>query len=258
MNILTKSTQSSSAQWLADATTEGAALLIDKETTWTSFDAVAKVRNILRNVAPIKKVGHAGTLDPLATGLLIICCGKATKSINEFQALPKEYTATFKLGATTQTDDAEGKEENLCDVSHLRNEEIRRCLGGFVGNIEQIPPMYSALKIGGKKLYELARQHKEVERQPRSITIYDIADVEIALPFVHVRVRCSKGTYIRTLAKDVGAALGVGAYLHSLRRTMIGDYHVNDALRVADFRQQIGLRHTTMPTTPVEIPQAQD
>ncbi len=203
----------------------GALLLIDKPLHWTSFDVVAKVRRTLG----IKKVGHAGTLDPLATGLLILCLGKGTKLAEKVQATEKEYTGTIRFGATTPTEDAEGEEQNLQPYDHLTPDAIREAAESFLGESLQTPPMFSARKVGGKRLYKLARQGKEVERPAKPITIREIEIGKVELPYADFRVVCTKGTYIRSLARDIGERLGTGAYLAGLRRTRSGPFRVEDA-----------------------------
>ena len=210
---------------------EGTALLIDKPIEWTSFDAVRKIRNLIK----IKKVGHAGTLDPLATGLLIVCTGKYTKKINEYMAQEKEYTGTFTLGATTPTYDLESKPENFKPIDLLTATEIKKATNGFIGEISQVPPIHSAIKKDGKRVYELARKGIEVKLDPRTITIKEFEVDTSALPVISFRVVCSTGTYIRSLANDFGAALGCGAYLSSLCRTRIGNFCVEDAYSIANF-----------------------
>ena len=228
MDLLTKHTCNSFVSWYRSANDIGGGILIDKDLSWTSFDVVAKLRNVLK----IKKIGHAGTLDPLATGLLIVNCGKATKSIDEFQNLSKEYVATIKLGATTQSDDREFPEENQCSTSHLSESDIRKVIDTFVGEIDQVPPMFSARKVEGKRLYALARKGRTVERGSSKVTIHSIEVIELNDSLTSLRICCSKGTYIRSLARDIGYALGVGGYLYSLRRTMIGTLSVDDALTI--------------------------
>jgi tRNA pseudouridine55 synthase len=214
---------------------EGKVLLINKPLQWTSFDAVRKIRNLIR----IKKVGHAGTLDPLATGLLIICTGKFTKRINEYMAQEKEYTGTFTIGATTPTYDLESEPENFQSFEFITSENVHDATKGFIGEIMQVPPAHSAIKIDGKRVYELARQGKEVKLEPRPVTIktFDITGIE--LPIIHFRVVCSTGTYIRSLANDFGRELGCGAYLSSLCRTRIGNFRVEDAMTIEQFKQTI-------------------
>ena len=214
---------------------EGQLLLINKPFRWTSFDAVNKIRNILR----VKKVGHAGTLDPLATGLLIICTGKFTKKINEYMAQEKEYSGTFILGATTPTYDLESEPGNFKPFEHLTEEEIRSATKNFTGEIMQIPPAHSAIKVEGKRVYELARKGKEVKLEPRKITIKEFEITKVELPVVEFKVVCTTGTYIRSLANDLGAALGCGAYLGSLCRTRIGDFLLQDAMTPEEFEKSI-------------------
>ena len=213
----------------------GKVLLIDKPLTWTSFDAVKKIR-ILTGVS---KVGHAGTLDPLATGLLIICTGKFTKKINEYMAAEKEYTGTFTLGATTPTYDLESVPVPKADYSNVSSEMIMGATQQFTGTIMQIPPAHSAIKKSGTPAYVLARKGKEVKMDPRPITISLFEITKIDLPLLHFKVVCSTGTYIRSLANDFGEALGCGAYLSSLRRTRIGMYNVQEALSIESFVDQI-------------------
>lgn len=214
---------------------QGQVLLINKPLEWTSFDVVQKLRNIIR----VKKIGHAGTLDPLATGLLIICTGKFTKRINEFMSQEKEYTGTFTLGATTPTFDLESEPENFKPFIHLTDEEIQSATLKFKGEILQIPPAHSAIKIGGRRVYELARQGKEVKLEPRKITIKEFEITKIELPIVHFRVVCSTGTYIRSLASDFGESLECGAYMSSLCRTRIGDFLVKDAQTIEDIQEAV-------------------
>lgn len=209
--------------------------MIDKPLEWTSFDAVRKIRNLIK----IKKVGHAGTLDPLATGLLIVCTGKFTKKINEYMAQEKEYTGTFTLGATTPTYDLESEPGNFRDIDNISNDQIINATKQFTGEIMQVPPAHSAIKIDGKRVYELARQGKEVVIEPRKVTIKRFDIEKIDMPVVHFRVVCSTGTYIRSLANDFGAALGCGAYLSSLCRTRIGEYKVEDAKSIQEWENEI-------------------
>lgn len=211
----------------------GEILLLDKPLTWTSFDVVKKVRNTLR----VKKIGHAGTLDPLASGLLILCTGKFTKRIDEIQAQEKEYTGTITLGQTTPSYDLETPVSESKDISHLTSEDIQAAGNSFVGTIEQIPPIYSAVMIDGKRAYDLARKGKEAEMKPRTITIkaFEITNIEGAV--ISFKVICSKGTYIRSLAHDLGQKLGVGAHLSALVRTRIGEYKLEDALTIEDIQQ---------------------
>jgi tRNA pseudouridine55 synthase len=211
---------------------DGQLLLVNKPYEWTSFDVVGKIRNSFK---PLKlKVGHAGTLDPLATGLLIICTGKMTKQIDTFQAEEKEYTGTMVLGATTPTYDLESEPEAKFETSHLTEEQIKAATAQFTGDIQQYPPAHSAIKIDGERLYEKARRGEEVELRLRSVTISEFEITRIALPEVDFRVVCSKGTYIRSLVNDFGAALNNGAYMSALRRTRSGNYRIEDAHEVLE------------------------
>lgn len=203
----------------------GGVLLIDKPYKWTSFFAIKEIKKIIDT-----KIGHAGTLDPLATGLLICCTGKFTKKISEYQQLIKEYTGIIHLGATTPTYDLEGEPQDFRTYEHITGEKIIEATKQFTGEIQQIPPIHSAIKKDGKRAYELARKGEEIIMQPRTITISKFEITSVNLPEVHFRVVCSTGTYIRSLANDFGAALGCGGYLQALRRTKIGDYKVEDAL----------------------------
>jgi tRNA pseudouridine55 synthase len=210
---------------------EGRVLLINKPLQWTSFDAVRKVRNLIR----IRKVGHAGTLDPLATGLLIICTGKFTKKINEYMSKEKEYTGTFTLGATTPTYDLESKPGNFKPVDHINEADIKNAAHQLTGEIMQVPPAHSAIKIEGKRVYELARQGKEVTIEPRKVTIKEFDVTKIEMPVIHFRVVCSTGTYIRSLANDFGELLRCGAHLSSLCRTRIGEFKLEAAMTIDEF-----------------------
>ena len=212
---------------------EGAVLLINKPLTWTSFDVVRKIRNTTK-----AKIGHAGTLDPLATGLLICCTGKMTKKINEYQAQEKEYTGTFTLGATTPTFDLESEPENHQPVPELDKAALQAYADRFTGELQQLPPIHSAIKQNGKPIYHLARKGVEVKVEPRNIKIFAFEITAVELPVVHFRVQCSTGTYIRSLANDFGAAIGCGGHLSSLCRTRIGDFKLEDAVEVADFIEQ--------------------
>lgn len=206
---------------------EGTVILIDKPLRWTSFDALNKLRWLVK-----VKIGHCGTLDPLATGLLICCTGKMTKKITEYQKQEKEYTGIIHLGAVTPTYDLESEPEQERPFEQLTDEEIRAATIPFTGAIMQIPPAHSAIKKDGKRVYELAREGIEVKLDPRPVHIRTFEITKIALPEIHFRVECSTGTYIRSLANDFGAALGCGGYLQELRRNKIGDYRVEDALTV--------------------------
>jgi tRNA pseudouridine55 synthase len=214
---------------------EGQVLLINKPLHWTSFDAVRRIRGL----TGVIKVGHAGTLDPLATGLLIVCTGKFTKKINEYMGMEKEYTGTFTLGSTTPTYDLESEPENFKDISHLTPEQIHAATQPFTGPILQMPPAHSAIKKDGKPVYLAARRGEEVELEPRPVTIYQFEITSIELPVVHFKVVCSTGTYIRSLAHDYGKALGVGGYMSSLCRTRIGTFTVEQAKEMEGFTKEI-------------------
>lgn len=219
----------------------GEVLLIDKPLGWTSFQAVNFVRWAIRRKFNLKKikVGHAGTLDPLASGLLLICTGRFTKNIPDLQGQIKEYTGHFTLGATTPSYDLETQIEREYQSTHISERLIRDAAIGFTGKIEQKPPVFSALKKDGKRLYEYAREGREVEIKPRMIEIKEFEIVDISMPVVTFRVVCSKGTYIRSLAHDFGKILNSGAYLSALRRTKIGDYNVNNALAPTIFQEKL-------------------
>ena len=214
---------------------EGKVLLINKPLHWTSFDAVRKIRNLIR----IKKVGHAGTLDPLATGLLIICTGKFTKKINEYQAKEKEYTGSFTLGAVTPTYDLESEPQDFKNFDGITKELIDATTVKFIGEIDQVPPIHSAIKQKGKPVYLAARKGIEVKLEPRKITITEFEITKIELPVVFFKVVCTTGTYIRSLANDYGEALGCGAYLSSLCRTRIGEFTIEEAMKIEFFESQI-------------------
>lgn len=226
---------------------EGQLLLVNKPYSWTSFDVVGKIRNSFK---PLKlKVGHAGTLDPLATGLLIICTGKMTKQIDTFQAEEKEYTGTMVLGATTPSYDMETAPDNKFDISQLTEQQLRNNCEQFTGDIQQYPPAHSAIKIDGERLYEKARRGEEVELRLRNVTISEFELTRIELPEIDFRVVCSKGTYIRSLVNDFGATLNNGAYLSKLRRTRSGNYKVEDAWEVMELVDMI--RTLKAPAEPV-------
>jgi tRNA pseudouridine55 synthase len=219
-----------SQQLSAKSLEEGVVLLLDKPLTWTSFDMVRKVKNTLRP----RKIGHAGTLDPLATGLLIMCTGKKTKEIDQIQAQEKEYEGTFRLGQTTPSFDLETPVDAEQPYAHLTEAAIREAVATFVGKIEQIPPVFSAVKVDGKRAYELARKGQEAEIKSKTVEIKSYELTRIALPDIDFRVVCSKGTYVRSLARDLGVALGCGAHLTRLVRTRIGEYKLENAWTVAD------------------------
>lgn len=214
---------------------QGQVLLVDKPFDWTSFDVVRKIRSTIR----IKKVGHAGTLDPLATGLLIVCTGKYTKMINEYMGMEKEYTGTITLGAITPTYDRESEPTEKKDITYLTEQALHEATKSFIGSIQQVPPIHSAIKQKGKPVYLMARQGIDVVMEPRSITIQSFSIEKIELPEVHFKVVCSTGTYIRSLANDYGKILGCGGYLSSLRRTRIGQFSVNDAYDMEGLQQHL-------------------
>ncbi|WP_421806515.1 tRNA pseudouridine(55) synthase TruB [Flagellimonas sp.] len=225
----------------------GQILLIDKPLEWSSFQAVNALKWAIRKKFGLKKIkiGHAGTLDPLATGLLIICTGKFTKRIPELQGQVKEYTGTFTLGATTPSYDMETEVNETFPTDHLSDTLIHEATKSFLGEIEQVPPIFSALKKDGKRLYELAREGKQVEIKSRKIEILEFEITRIALPEVDFRVVCSKGTYIRSLAHDFGKAVGSGAYLSKLRRTKIGDFNVDNATTPQMLKERLGVNTST-------------
>ena len=212
-------------------------LYFDKPLGWTSFNLVNRVRGVLSRHLGVKKlkVGHAGTLDPLATGVMILCTGKNTKLIESFQYQTKEYVATIKLGATTPSFDLETEIDAEYPTEHITEELIKETLAKFIGEIQQIPPTYSAIKINGKRAYEYARKGDEVELKPKTLVIDEIELLEYKMPEIVVRVVCSKGTYIRALARDIGEALNSGGHLTALRRTRIGDIRVENCLQYDDF-----------------------
>ncbi|MCG8475504.1 MAG: tRNA pseudouridine(55) synthase TruB [Cytophagales bacterium] len=210
---------------------KGQVLLVDKPLTWTSFDVVKKLRYTLK----IKKIGHAGTLDPLATGLLVLCTGKMTKQIDKYQAQEKEYTGKLVLGKTTPSHDLETEVNSETPIDHLTEEQVRESVQQFIGPIEQIPPMHSAIKVNGQRVYKKARKGEEVILEPRKVTVSAFELTDISLPEVSFRIVCSKGTYIRSLVRDLGESLGVGAYMSELRRTRIGEFRVEDAENLEEF-----------------------
>lgn len=216
---------------------QGEVLLFDKELDWTSFDLVQKVRNQLCRALGIKKlkVGHAGTLDPRATGLMIVCTGKATSRIESLQAGEKEYTATLKLGATTPSFDLETEEDNQFETDHISRELLLKVLPEFTGELLQVPPLFSAVKVDGKRAYKHARRGEEVVLAPRPVQVRELELLGLSGNLAEIRVSCSKGTYIRALARDIGLALNAGAYLVELRRTRIGDARVEDAMTLKYF-----------------------
>ncbi|MFZ4862824.1 tRNA pseudouridine(55) synthase TruB [Sphingobacterium sp. Mn56C] len=216
---------------------EGEMLLVDKPLTWTSFDVVGKLRNTMK---PLKlKVGHAGTLDPLATGLLIVCTGKLTKKIDSFQAEDKEYTGTITLGATTPSYDLETAIDATFDTNDITEDQILEASKSFIGELDQFPPAHSALKVNGERVYEKARRGEDVELKSRKICISEFDIVKVEMPKVFFRITCSKGTYIRSIAHDFGKALNNGAHLSELRRTKSGDFDVRNAWNLEELIQEI-------------------
>lgn len=216
----------------------GEVFLINKPYQWTSFDVVKKVRNALK----IKKVGHAGTLDPLATGLLIVCAGKKTKSIDSYMAQEKEYTGIFVLGKTTESFDLEKEVFEVADPSAITFDQVKSGAAQLTGDIFQIPPMHSAIKVDGKRVYESARKGIEVKMEARPVTVSEFEITAFENPEVHFRIICSKGTYIRSLARDLGEILGVGAYMSALTRTRIGDFRLEDAEELTALIEKIKAR----------------
>ncbi|MCF8244772.1 MAG: tRNA pseudouridine(55) synthase TruB [Saprospiraceae bacterium] len=210
---------------------DGTCLLVNKPQGWTSFDVVNKIRSGLKHSLGLKKikVGHAGTLDPMATGLLIICTGKSTKKLADYQGLSKEYIGTITLGATTPSYDAETEPDAIFPTDHISEEELEVARQRFIGDIEQVPPMFSAIKVDGQPLYKKARQGIVLEVAPRPVTIYEFEYTNVNLPTIDFRVECSKGTYIRSLAFDLGKALNSGGYLSALCRTKVGKFKLEDA-----------------------------
>ena len=220
---------------------EGEVLYVKKPLHWTSFNLVSKLRWKLQRTLKVKKlkVGHAGTLDPLATGVMIICTGKATKLIETFQYQTKEYIATLELGATTPSFDLELPVDAVFGVQHINRELVDKVISGFVGEIWQTPPVYSAVKVDGKRAYDYAREGQDVELKPKLLVIDEIEVLDFSLPVLKIRVVCSKGTYIRALARDIGLALGSGAHLTALERTRIGEVKLDDCKDVEDMLRLI-------------------
>jgi tRNA pseudouridine55 synthase len=218
---------------------KGAVLLIDKPVDWSSFDIVKKVRNMISKKLGVKKlkVGHAGTLDPLASGLMIICTGKATKEIDSYQGLEKEYIATLYLGASTISCDLETEIDQTFPTEHINPELIKKVLHDFKGESFQVPPVFSAKRIQGRRAYDFARKGEEIAMRPQLINISEIEMIDFKIPEITLRVKCSKGTYIRALARDIGKALNSGAYLAVLRRTKIGQFSVDEALILKKFEE---------------------
>ncbi|MDA0194306.1 MAG: tRNA pseudouridine(55) synthase TruB [Bacteroidetes bacterium] len=211
--------------------TEGCVIPIDKDLNWTSFDVVNKIRNTI----PVRKVGHAGTLDPLASGLVLLCTGKYTKKINELMGQDKEYEGSLVLGKTTASVDLETPLEDGGDYNDITDNDIQEAVKTFIGKIAQVPPIYSAIKVDGERAYKKARKNEKPKLEAREVRIDEFSITKINLPQLHFKLICSKGTYVRSLVRDMGDLLGCGAYLESLRRTKIGDYNVMDAWTVGEF-----------------------
>jgi tRNA pseudouridine55 synthase len=220
---------------------KGEILILNKPLEWTSFQLVKKIRNQLCRFLNIKKlkVGHAGTLDPMATGLMVICTGKATKKIEELQAGVKEYIATLKLGATTPSFDLEKEEDKQYETKHIDKNLVSETLSNFIGTIEQVPPMFSAVRVNGKRAYELARKGEDAKLKAKKLVIDSIEIIDFSMPELKLKIVCSKGTYIRALARDIGEALNSGAYLTALQRTRVGDYTLFDAYEIDDFVEKL-------------------
>lgn len=220
---------------------EGEMILIDKPLNWTSFDVVNFLRSFIRKLYNLKKlkVGHAGTLDPLATGLLIICTGKLTKTIDEYQGMDKTYIGSMKMGCTTPSYDGETETDAHFDINQLTHEDLIKATNLFKGKIDQVPPIYSAIKIAGKRAFKHARKNEDVVLKSRTVTIHQFDLSHIELPNVNFSVKCSKGTYIRSLVHDFGKSLNNGAYLTNLRRTEIGKYSVSNAYSLSEFKQKV-------------------
>ena len=228
---------------------DGEILYVDKPLGWTSFDVVKRVRGALTRRMHVKKlkVGHAGTLDPLATGVMLVCTGKATKQIDTLQAGVKEYIATIALGATTPSFDLETEIDATYPTDHITEDGVRRALDGFIGTIQQVPPAYSACKVDGKRAYDLARKGHDVDLKPKTLVIDEIELMDYSQQAIVVRVVCSKGTYIRALARDIGQALGTGAHLTALRRTRVGDVEIDRCLSVDQVAELIHRVEIEMP-----------
>lgn len=228
---------------------KGEILAFDKPYGWTSFGLVAKVRWLVCRKLGVKKlkVGHAGTLDPLATGVLLVCTGRATKRIEELQAHTKEYVATLRLGATTPSFDLEKPVDAEYPTEHITREMVEEVLARFVGTIEQVPPVFSACKVNGNRAYDLARKGEEVELKAKTLVVDEMELLRCELPEIDIRVVCSKGTYIRALARDIGQALQSGAHLTALRRTRVGEYRVEDCLQLEGFAEWLDCQ--TIETT---------
>lgn len=229
----------------------GEILVLNKPLDWTSFDLVNKVRIMLCRLMNIKKlkIGHAGTLDPKATGVMVLCSGKLTKQIDEIQADEKEYVALLKVGATTPSFDLETEEDEQFATAHITRETLENVLLSFVGAIEQIPPAYSAIKVDGKRAYKLARKGKEVELKAKKLVVKEIELLRFEIPEIELRIVCSKGTYIRALARDIGKALNSGAYLRGLIRTRIGEYSIDQSLDLTELADMLSAHFNTSKNT---------
>jgi len=229
----------------------GEILVLNKPLDWTSFDLVNKVRIMLCRLLKIKKlkIGHAGTLDPKATGVMVLCSGKLTKRIDEIQADEKEYVALLKVGATTPSFDLETEEDEQFATAHITRETLENVLPSFVGAIEQIPPAYSAIKVDGKRAYKLARKGKEVELKAKMLVVKEIELLRFEMPEIELRIVCSKGTYIRALARDIGKALNSGAYLKGLIRTRIGEYSIDQSLDLTELADMLSAHFNTSKNT---------
>jgi tRNA pseudouridine55 synthase len=217
----------------------GEIILVNKPYRWTSFDVIGALRSFFKKelAMPKIKIGHAGTLDPLATGLMILCTGRATKRIEEFMGLEKEYTGTFVIGATTASFDLEKPVDHVFPTEHITEGMINDALNSLTGDLMQLPPVFSAIKVNGKRAYKSARKGTELELQPRSVNVREFEITRLKLPEVDFRIACSKGTYIRAIARDFGQALGSGAYLSALRRTRIGTHALSDAYEIEQFKE---------------------
>lgn len=226
---------------LSEEFSQGKVLLFNKPLYWTSFDLVNKVKHLLRHQLNLKKIkiGHAGTLDPLATGLIIICTGKETRNIEKYQALPKEYIARIRLGSTTPSFDLETDVDATFPYEHLKESDVVNVLSGFTGVQSQVPPDFSARFVNGTRAYKLARKGEQLELPPKEITVYEISLISWELPVIEIRVLCSKGTYIRSLARDIGLKLGSGAHLTGLVRTATGEYLLQNALSLEEFQRNL-------------------
>lgn len=235
MKLLKRTDNLSKEEISIEARENGLLLLVDKSPDWTSFDVCNKVRWLTK----IKKVGHSGTLDPAATGLLVLGIGRGTKKLHDLTGLDKVYTGIIKLGATTKTDDGEAEEEDIKETEYITHEMILDKLAELTGPIKQKPPRFSAKKIKGKKMYQLAAKGIEFEVKEYDVEVYKFEIHEIAMPFLTFEIHCSKGTYIRSLARDLGEKLGCGAYLHSLRREVVGEFNVSDAYQIVEFEEMI-------------------